>query len=106
MLPNNKLMRKPKIDVREGVAFGAQMATNLLDYDYISIIITQLSYIVWSSPIPNWMLYYPRESPSPRCVLLVVTTNQSSICALATNYVSVPIVNFKYRIGGTVTSNE
>ena len=28
-----------------------------------------------------------RESPSPRCVSLAVTTNQSSICELATNHV-------------------
>ena len=28
-----------------------------------------------------------RESPSPRCVSLAVTTNQSSICALVTNHV-------------------
>ena len=28
-----------------------------------------------------------RESPTPRCVSLAVATNQSSICALATNHV-------------------
>ena len=27
-----------------------------------------------------------KESPSPRCVSLAVTTNQSSICTLATNH--------------------
>ena len=39
-----------------------------------------------------------REIPSPRCVSLGVTTNQSSICALVTNYVLATIVVFMYRI--------
>ena len=31
--------------------------------------------------------YCMRESPSPRCVSLAVTTNQSSVWALATNHI-------------------
>ena len=34
-----------------------------------------------------YIIYKNRESPSPRCLSLAVTTNQSSICSLATNHV-------------------
>ena len=42
------------------------------------------------------MFYFitTRESPSPRCVSLAVTTNQSSICVLATNRVQATISCF------------
>ena len=39
-----------------------------------------------------------RESPSPRSVSLAVTTNQSSICALATNHAQASIVVLIYWI--------